>query len=49
MKTFALRALIALAAISGCCAQEVGRASYYRYSRSAVSLRRIERLQLALE
>jgi rare lipoprotein A len=35
MKTFALSALIALAAIGGCYAQEVGRASYYSYSRSS--------------
>jgi peptidoglycan lytic transglycosylase len=34
MKAFGLSALIALAAIGGCYAQDVGRASYYRYSRS---------------
>jgi rare lipoprotein A len=34
MKAFGLSALIALAAIHGCYAQEVGRASYYSYSRS---------------
>jgi rare lipoprotein A len=34
MKSFGLSALIFLAAISGCYAQEVGRASYYSYSRS---------------
>ena len=34
MKGFGLSALIALAAIGDCHAQEVGRASYYSYSRS---------------
>jgi rare lipoprotein A len=34
MKSFGLSALIALAAIIDCYAQEVGRASYYTYSRS---------------
>jgi rare lipoprotein A len=34
MKSFGLTALIALATIWGCYAQEVGRASYYTYSGS---------------